>query len=147
MIIRPATAADALDVLSWRNDPLARAMSRRSDVVAEADHEAWFGQAIGEAHRTLRIGEVDGQKIGMVRIDRGEETEVSININPLHRGRGLSFPLLSGALDGVAGPLVAEIKDDNMASRRLFERAGFVFETARDGLRRYVRPATAQSPR
>jgi RimJ/RimL family protein N-acetyltransferase len=141
MILRRANAEDALDVLGWRNDPLARAMSRTQDLVEKAGHLAWFNKAISDPRHTVLIGELDGQKIGMVRFDHGEETEISININPTFRGRGLSHKLLSAALDGVHEPITADIKEENLASLRLFERAGFVFEGAVDGLRRYVRPA------
>lgn len=139
MIIRKATSEDALDVLAWRNDPLTRAMSRVQDVVEEASHGAWFSKAINDPRRTVLIGELDEQKIGMVRFDHGDETEISININPSFRGRGLGYQLLCAALAYVGGPIVAEIRDDNIASLRLFERAGFVCDSAVGGLHRYLR--------
>lgn len=141
MIIRRATPDDALDVLIWRNDPLTRAMSRTQDEVEQQAHVAWFNRALDDAASTLLIGEVGGEKIGMVRFDHGAATEVSININPLCRGRGLGHELLSEALAGAAGDLVAFIKDENLASRRLFERAGFELQITADGLGRYVRRA------
>jgi RimJ/RimL family protein N-acetyltransferase len=141
MIIRGARADDSLDVLNWRNDPLTRAMSRTSDLVEQTSHMAWFNAAINDPNRTWLIGEIEGQKIGMVRFDHGEETEVSININPACRGRGLGFRLLTHALGYVSGPLVAEIKANNLASQRVFERAGFVLDRTAHGWRRYVRSA------
>ena len=144
MLVRKATKADALDVLSWRNDPLTRSMSRASDEVGEAPHLEWFEQAVADPSRTLLIGEVDGQKIGMVRFDHGEEIEVSININPACRGRGLSYALLTESMTWVRGTLVAEIRAENLASQRLFEHAGFSFCGVRDELRRYVGKATAK---
>jgi UDP-2,4-diacetamido-2,4,6-trideoxy-beta-L-altropyranose hydrolase len=95
--VRPATAADALAVLAWRNDPHTRAMSRDQDEVDTAAHVAWFAAALADPRRTLLIGEADGEAIGMVRLDHGDEPEVSINLNPAHRGRGLSAPLLAAA--------------------------------------------------
>jgi RimJ/RimL family protein N-acetyltransferase len=140
LTVRPATEADALDVLAWRNDPLTRAMSRDQGEVEEAAHVAWFARAIADSARTLLIGEVDGGKVGMVRIDRGAETEVSINLNPAYRGQGLSVPLLMAALAGVPD-VWAEVREENAASIRLFERAGFELRDRRDGLRRYFRPS------
>jgi RimJ/RimL family protein N-acetyltransferase len=105
---------------------------------------AWFTNAIDDPRRAVLIGELDGQKLGMVRFDCGEETQVSININPLFRGRGLGYDLLMGALAcAPSGPVVAGVREDNLASRRLFERAGFRLEGTAEGLRRYVRPMTA----
>ena len=144
MFVRKATKADALDVLSWRNDPLTRSMSRAPEEVREAAHLEWFDEAVGDPRRTLLIGELDGQKIGMVRFDHGEEIEVSININPACRGRGLSHALLSESMTWVSGTVVAEIRPENLASQRLFEHAGFSFDGMRDDLRRYVGKATAK---
>ena len=143
VILRRAAQDDALDVLRWRNDPVTRAMSRAQDVVEEAAHLAWFARAIDDPRRTLLIGELGGQKVGIVRFDHGEETEVSINLNPDCRGRGLSYALLSEALAYASGPVIAEIRPENLASVRLFERAGFVFTDRPDGLPRYTRAAGA----
>ena len=139
MILRPATADDAMDVWRWRNDPLTRAMSRTQDEIDPASHVAWFERALHDEDRTLLIGEADGEKVGMVRIDRAEETEVSINVNPAHRSRGYGYALLSQALALASGDVVAEIREDNLASQRLFERVGFELQTSRDGFRRYRR--------
>jgi RimJ/RimL family protein N-acetyltransferase len=144
MFVRKATKADALDVLAWRNDPLTRSMSRTPDEVEEAPHLDWFEKALRDPSRTLLIGELDGQKIGMVRFDHGEETEVSINLNPACRGKGLSQVLLTESMAWVRGTIVAEIRPENLASQRLFEHAGFSFDGVRDDLRRYVGKATAK---
>ena len=141
MIIRSATPDDALDVLIWRNDPLTRAMSRTQEEVEQQAHVAWFNRALNDGASTLLIGEVEGEKVGMVRFDHGVATEVSININPLCRGRGLGHELLAEALSWAKGDLVAVIKDENLASRRLFERAGFELRETTDGLGRYIRHA------
>jgi len=139
--LRKATPDDASDLLAWRNDPVTRAMSRNSDLVDAADHARWFQRALQDVACTLLIGEDDGRKIGMVRLARGEETEVSINLNPAVRGRGLSRELLIRALAQERGALLAVIKPENLASIRLFEGAGFVLQDTHDGLSRYMRPA------
>jgi len=141
--VRKATADDAADLLAWRNDPLTRAMSRTTEPVGTAEHARWFHRALEDATCTLLIGEDGAEKIGMVRLSRGEETEVSINLNPAARGRGLARELLALALAQERGAVLAVIKPDNRASLRLFEGAGFVLQGMRDGLARYVRPPGA----
>lgn len=139
--VRKATADDAADLLAWRNDPLTRAMSRTAEPVEAAEHARWFQRALRDTTCTLLIGEEGGRKIGMVRLTRDEETEVSINLNPAARGRGLARELLALALAQERGAILAVIKPENLASIRLFEGAGFVLEHMQDGLARYVRPA------
>jgi RimJ/RimL family protein N-acetyltransferase len=139
--VRKAIADDAADLLVWRNDPLTRAMSRTTEPVAATDHARWFQGALQDPTCTLLIGEDDGRKIGMVRLARGGETEVSINLNPAVRGQGLARKLLALALAEERGAILAVIKPENLASIRLFEGAGFVRQETREGLTRYVRPA------
>lgn len=143
MTVRKATLDDASDLLAWRNDLLTRAMSRTTEPVEAADHIRWLQQALKDSACTLLIGEDDGRKIGMVRLARGEETEISINLNPAVRGRGLARQLLALALAEERGAILAVIKPENLASIQLFEGAGFVLEGTRRGLARYVRPAGA----
>jgi len=137
MILRPAQSRDAADLLAWRNDPLTREMSRSAGAVTPEQHQAWFAAVLEGAEVTLLIGESEGVKVGMVRLDHGPETEVSINVNPACRGRGYGEALLTLALARVERPVFAEIKPENLASQRLFERVGFRFLEMRDGLRRY----------
>ena len=143
LTVRKATADDAADLLAWRNDPVTRAMSRSTEPVEAGDHARWFHGALADPTCTLLIGEQAGRKIGMVRLARGEETEVSINLNPAARGRRLAGELLALALAEERGAILAVIKPENLASIRLFQGAGFVFDGAADGLARYVRPARA----
>ena len=140
MIVRDATAADAMDVWAWRQDLLTRSMSRTPEEVPLASHLAWFAEALADPARTLLIGEAEGAKVGMVRFDHGAVTEVSINVNPALRSRGHGHALLTEAMKRVAGEVWAEIKEENLASQRLFERAGFELRTSAGGLRRYLRP-------
>jgi RimJ/RimL family protein N-acetyltransferase len=139
--LREATPDDASDLLAWRNDPVTRAMSRATDPVEAADHRRWFERALKDPSCTLLIGQDGPEKIGMVRLARGGETEISINLSAAARGRGLGRELLARALAEERGAVVAMIKPENLASIRLFEGAGFVFEAAGEGLARYVRPA------
>jgi RimJ/RimL family protein N-acetyltransferase len=143
LTVRKATADDASDLLAWRNDPQTRAMSRTTEPVEAADHARWFQRTLEDSASTLLIGEDGGRKVGMVRLVRGEETEVSINLNPAVRGRGLARQLLALALAEERGAVLAVIKPENLPSIRLFEGAGFVLEGVRHGLARYVRPAGA----
>jgi pseudaminic acid synthase len=141
MIVRRATNDDALDVLAWRNDPTTRAMSRDTAIIEEAEHAAWFERALGDPRRLLLIGEEGGDKVGMVRIDRGETSEISININPRLRGRGRGAALLAKALARFDGPLLARVKHGNVASKRLFGKAGFTLVGEHDGMLCYRRDA------
>jgi RimJ/RimL family protein N-acetyltransferase len=79
----------------------------------------------------------DGLPLGSVRFEQisggahGIQWLVSLALEPACRGHGLAVPMLLEAIatlredsDG-CGELVAEVKPNNLASIRLFEKAGF----------------------
>lgn len=135
--IRPADLCDARDVWAWRNDAATRSASRETAPVPWPDHEAWFGRALAEPTKTLLIGldPETREKIGLVRFDLLESGErlVGINIAPERRGLGWGRRLLAEALQRHPGALVAEVRTDNTASVRLFEKLGFRRRSEADG--------------
>jgi RimJ/RimL family protein N-acetyltransferase len=141
MQLRRATIDDALDVLEWRNDPQSVAASKTGAVNRDT-HLAWFPKAVVDEQRAIFIAEEDGRKIGMIRFDRDERAwTVSINLAPDQRGKGYGDRILSAGINAIGSPpLIAEIKDDNIASIRLFERCGFRRISHEDGWLHYTRP-------
>lgn len=101
MIVRAARADDSARLFAWRNDPTTVAMSGTGSPVAWQDHAAWYQAALAATTRAIFIGEQNGVAIGTVRFDEAKtrnEAEVSINLAPEIRGRGMSRPLLNAAM-------------------------------------------------
>ena len=133
LIVRLATQDDALDILRWRNDALAREMSRNSDIIEVAHHQTWFNQALKDTDRLVLIGSFGNNKIGMVRFDKlsPNQWEINIVLAPEARGQGFGKQLTNMALQHFISKypdvlLLAEIKKRNVASLKLFESVGFV---------------------
>jgi len=132
--MRPATEKDRELVYVWANDPLTRAMSFRQDPITRDQHVLWFEKALMEKGVTLLIAErlVDGHWVpcGNVRFDG--EGEIHVLVAPEHRHQGLAALLISAALRYAGDRLsldrvTAHIKEENDASIRAFEKAGFLF--------------------
>jgi RimJ/RimL family protein N-acetyltransferase len=141
MEFRRADEGDCLDLLAWRNDPLSVAASLTGSPVAEADHRAWFSRICASPACILLIAEHEGEKTGMVRFDSGNgQWEVSINLAPQARGRGIAAQVLAGAIEAAFAPdrprppLVARVKRDNPPSWRIFTRCGFAVEREENGV-------------
>lgn len=145
MELRRAQAADAQAVFDWRNDPATRAASLSIAEVDWPTHERWFARALENPRLVMYLAEQSAEPrlVGMCRFDIDEaadSAEVSINLNPLARGRRLAQPLLDGAIRafsseyGAVRELSAQIRAENLASRLIFERAGFVQIASSDGL-------------
>lgn len=152
--IRRATEADSEPLWLWRNDPTTRQASQNSHPVPWPDHALWIKRLLARPDRHLFIAERSGTPIGMVRFDRlvGDDLayEVSINVRPEARGEGTGKAILAaGCAEFLqqAGSvrLKATLHEANLASRRIFEALGFLYESplGEDGFHRYVRPQNA----
>jgi UDP-2,4-diacetamido-2,4,6-trideoxy-beta-L-altropyranose hydrolase len=141
ILLRPATMADGQALLDWRNDPLTRANSLDTAEVPRDAHFAWLERVLADPDRQLLMADRD---LGMVRFDKLADGvwRVSIAVAPSWRGLGQARPLLAAAIAHHGNhPLVAEIREENQPSRRIFEACGFKLESAQDGVLRYVREA------
>lgn len=147
MLIRKANIRDSNDVLDWRNDLHSRQMFYNVSEVPAKVHDSWFENCLSSNLIELYIGECEGKKIGVCRfdlIDGGDFAEVSVNLNPLERGKKMSLSLLEGAIKKYLKSndidLIARIKTENSASRRIFEDAGFFKKLHKDNQFTYVLP-------
>jgi RimJ/RimL family protein N-acetyltransferase len=134
LVARSATLADSKLLLAWRNDPLTREHSRVPGMVTPDEHDQWLTQVLHDQSRRLFIVELDeSNPVGTVRFDsefRGT-FEVSLTVNPELRGQKYGTSMLLCAEQELqsqtsVAALRAFIKDDNVASIRLFESAGFL---------------------
>lgn len=114
---------DAKVLFAWRNDPDTRANSMTADEVPWESHCAWLEASLANDNRDLLVAEVEGVPVGTVRIDRGEETELSWTVAPDARGKGYAKQMVKAACP--KGRVIATIKAANVASQRVAAAAGF----------------------
>jgi RimJ/RimL family protein N-acetyltransferase len=132
--------ADAETLLRWRNDRATRAASREKHEVALDQHLGWLEASLQRDDRLLLVASDDEGDVGTVRWDRIEngEWEVSITVAPERRGHSLSRPLLLAGerfladTDVAVAALPAGVHEANPASRRLFERSGYLLDAPAD---------------
>jgi RimJ/RimL family protein N-acetyltransferase len=137
--IRPATSADSVDVLRWRNDQQTREQSRTTEVITQEAHDVWFESVINDTDRYLFIAELeDAGSFGQVRFDLldGETDvfEVSISIATEFRGQNLAIPKLLRAEkvftdDHSPSQLRAFVRLGNTVSQRIFAAAGYSIDS------------------
>ncbi|WOQ70888.1 bifunctional UDP-2,4-diacetamido-2,4,6-trideoxy-beta-L-altropyranose hydrolase/GNAT family N-acetyltransferase [Microbacterium limosum] len=154
--VRPARMSDAEQLLSWRNDPQTRLRSRQTDEITMGSHRSWL-QATLESRAQLLLVAEDGQNpVGTVRWDAVGRSrwEVSINVAPTARGRGIAASALRAAeralLDEYPeAPLamVAWVHPDNEPSLRLFSAAGYLPDKpAESGFLSFVKQRIKSDP-
>ncbi len=161
--IRPARADDAAQLFVWRNDPHVRRMSINQEEISTSEHLLWVDRTLRRKDRLLLIGElIDGTLVGVVRFDlnlENDEAYVSIIIDPLMQGKGMSVLLLRAAINELVLKvekvqrtvnIIAQIRHENAASLACFIKVGFTLYK-QDELFKYMRisspsPNSTESP-
>ncbi|WFU75681.1 UDP-2,4-diacetamido-2,4,6-trideoxy-beta-L-altropyranose hydrolase [Bradyrhizobium sp. CB2312] len=133
LTLRRATADDARRLWLWRNDPDARTMSGDSRPLPWDTHTKWFNNRIVDANTLIFILQVDGRPCGNVRfhIELTGTAVVSIAMARNVRGRGYGGTALALACQEAFGQgfcerVEARVKRENLASQRIFLKAGFM---------------------
>jgi RimJ/RimL family protein N-acetyltransferase len=120
-------------VMLWRNDPVTQKMSFNQKHKEWKDFKLEYYE--GYFHHTPLFVAFQGEKIAFVSImqKEGNDYLIGINLDPKRRGKRLSTPVLVAISDYVRKQMphvkriVAEIKDENVASKKTFVRAGYVY--------------------
>ena len=156
--LREADSSDSGALLAWRNDPNTVENSSSSVVVSQGEHDEWFQGVVGSKRRLLLMAEMNAagleqkKTIGMCRFDlNGNDfADVSINLSPEFRGRGLAHVVLEEGIKAFmlrfpkALGLRAQIRTTNTASQRLFAGSGFLLVTSDDSVGAWARTFTSQ---
>lgn len=134
--------ADARLVMEWRNNPQTLQMFYHQEPKIWPDFFVEFLDNYFETPSYLfpLFAEANGEKVAFLKfglIDDNSNsitTDISINIAPAYRGKGLAAPIIDSASkllkkSGVS-QIVAEIRRINIPSIKSFQRAGFtIIET------------------
>lgn len=143
--IRKATIKDSRDIFVWRNDSSSQLMFASTKVVEEDEHNEWFSNILNDPLVTIYIGTMSDNKAGVCRFNANllsNSTEVSINLNPIMRGKNLSSDFLIQSVKLYRKTnnflLTAMIKKNNDKSLKLFRNCGFI-EIKNDDLYYYLK--------
>jgi RimJ/RimL family protein N-acetyltransferase len=142
--LRDAVLSDAGDLFRWRNDRKTRVWSRGTSDVCWGEHLTWLKSTLRNPNRQLLIAEDERVAVGTIRLDLLDGAwQMSWTVAPEHCGKGVGAAIVQLAVTRMTGERVfAEIKDANLASRRIAEKSGFRLREERDGMLVYWRSCT-----
>lgn len=139
LFLRGLLPTDEDLLFRWRNDPETRANSSNTAEISPKEHADWFSQIFAEHRQNVLIATKDGVDVGTVRPDWSEDRQgcdLSFTVAPERGGKGLGSAIVKHALKNMTNARVcAEVKVNNVASRRIFEKLDFkVIDTQGDVL-------------
>jgi L-amino acid N-acyltransferase YncA len=136
MIIKKVTKKDSLEIRLWRNDRKSIFYSKNKKKITLEAHSKWFEKTLNDKKIKIYIGYLVKKKlkkkVGVVRFNiKNKYALISINLNPIMRGKKLSHVLLDAAIKKFLKfkkiKLIAEIKKNNLASINCFMKTKFYF--------------------
>ena len=116
-----------------RNDPLVQAGSFHTEEIPYEQHQKWYEQKrknenCGFIFWKMPVHQWD--RCGRTGMSRAESAEISYAIAERARGKGYASWMLAAAEKqlsekGFCRELLAEVKNDNIASQKVFQKLGY----------------------
>lgn len=141
LILRKATEADCDLLYEWANDPVVRAAAFHTEPIPYKSHVVWFRDMMNDPMRYQYIlcEKTTYQPVAQIRLAlEGNEALISYSVGREYRGLGVGTKLIELAEKAIlAEPvqirkLVAQVKYENPASARIFEKHGYILEEKKD---------------
>ncbi len=130
--LRSIDLSDIKDIFKWRNHDVIRKYSFNTNTISWDDHKRWFDSKCQDPDTKIYIACTAEDKIGTVRFDnKDNELKVSVMLNPDFLNKGLGSEVIKSGVEKLTSeakldkPIIAEIKKDNIASIKAFQKAGF----------------------
>ena len=138
MFIRNVRDADCKLVYSLSNDPIVRMNSFNQNQIEYGNHFKWFSKILTDKNTLFFIvfsDETEEEFIGQIRFNRKSEDSldcvISLSITEAFRGKHIASLFIELGIEelkkkwiGIKS-IIAEVKDENIASNKLFIKEGF----------------------
>ena len=138
--MRRVNRSDCMDLFKWRNDPQTRKNSvTDTNEVPLKDHMKWFKSKLKDPNTRLYIWTSGRNKVGLMRFDIGKDIiKVGTNVNPAFRGMGAGSRIMGLTTGKIYREfkknIVAEIRNDNIASIKMCAKNGYVIKRKARGI-------------
>ena len=131
--VRKAVIEDMLSLYLWRNDEQVRLISFNKASIDYDTHAHWFSASLKNSNRYIYIVLANEKSVGYVRFEVDKQVaKVSIVVDPSQMGKGYGTQGLLLAIQTFKKELPdctelnAAIFPDNMGSKKIFNKAGFI---------------------
>ena len=111
-----------------RNHPGIRAQSIDEREIDQREHYAWFDRVLHDPNFIGYVAKSGSQLAGFGRaLSKGTVFEISVAVAESFRKRGIAKSLILGVIADVPSgfSVIARIREDNVASMKLFSSVGF----------------------
>ncbi len=146
VFLRIVKSEDIRDVFQLSNEDYVRQFSIHKNKIDWKDHVVWFDSILKSDDKVFYVVTDCTEKfLGQIRYTiENKSAIVSISLCQSITGKGLSHKLLFESIKRISEErkgldgIIAFVSDENIASRKLFERVNFVLCDENDSMLKYV---------
>ena len=127
-----ADITDINDIFEWRNHPDIRKNFFNQEMLSWDEHEQWFMAKLNDPDATVYMTYHRQEKIGSIRFESKDSViKTSLMLNPDFLGKGFGSKVIRLGVEEFIKDknpnesLIAEIKKDNIASIKAFQKADY----------------------
>lgn len=132
MHIKAAQIDDSKMIFEWANDLQVRRMAFSCEKIKREAHKEWFQKKLNSPYSFIYIAVKNNQPVGQIRFDVtcDNKANVDVHTGPCTRAKGLGSKIIALGTrrffkDCTVNEVHAVIKEENVISRRAFQKAGF----------------------
>lgn len=132
MELRYVTIDDEKLIYNWANDPEVRRNAINTEFIDWNRHQVWFQNKLNSENSKMYIAEINNQAVGQIRFDIEQNKYIiDYSISKYERGKGYGFLIVKEGINCIKNltscfnSFEANVKPDNDASKRVFDKLGF----------------------
>lgn len=137
LVLREITEKDASQIVTWRKNPEVYQFFRSPHELTYAEHMKWYNQIYSADDTQIHFiaeEKIAKKDIGVFSVRRCQDEKDCVEVNYLldkdAQGKGYSQEAVLGMIEFAKQKwsvvrVIAEIHEDNQASRKMIERLGF----------------------
>lgn len=130
--LRKAEKKDMDMLFAWANDEQVRQYAFHTEKISYDEHVAWYARRLADEDCYIFLLESEEKSVGQIRfeIEAGEAT-IDYSVDALERGKGYGTDLIKMGTKQLkkmrpdVERYLAQVKYENMASAKVFEKCGF----------------------
>lgn len=126
--LKPAETANAKLLFEWANDKNVRQNAFNAEPIIWENHLKWFNKKLKDERSKVFLLYKGVKPLGQIRLDLiNKYWEIDYSIDKEYRGQGLGKKIIQliSSKYSFEFPLKAYVKQDNIASLRVFRQAHF----------------------
>lgn len=127
---RMAEIEDAVMLFNWANEKVVRYNSLSSEKIDYDSHQVWLKNKLDSSNTKIFIFFCNCEPLGQLRLDYDNGYwVVDYSVDANFRGKGFGLKLVQSIVDvGLYKPMLALVKKENIASRKVFEKCNFTLK-------------------